>query len=163
MAWLCLVYFAMQDKVYATNRKAFHDYHILEDVEAGLALTGTEVKSVRAGRVNLREAFARVQNGEAWLWNAHIAPYERGTAWNHEPTRTRKLLLHRREIDRLAGQTRQTGVTLVPLSVYDKRGHIKVKLGVAKGKREYDKREAIAEREARRDIERAVRDIERRR
>ncbi len=163
MAWLCLVYFAMQDKVYATNRKAFHDYHILEDVEAGLALTGTEVKSVRAGRVNLREAFARVQNGEAWLWNVHIAPYERGTAWNHEPTRTRKLLLHRREIDRLAGQTRQTGVTLVPLSVYDKRGHIKVKLGVAKGKREYDKREAIAEREARRDIERAVRDIERRR
>ena len=153
----------MQGKVYANNRKAFHDYHILDQVEAGLALTGTEVKSVRAGKVNLREAFARVQQGEAWLWNAHIAPYDQGNRWNHDPTRARKLLLHRREIARLAGEVKQTGFTLVPLSVYDKDGHIKVSLGVAKGKRQYDKREAIAEREANRAIQRALREHERER
>jgi SsrA-binding protein len=151
----------VQGKVYANNRKAFHDYHVLDQVEAGLALTGTEVKSVRAGKVNLRDAFARVQQGEAWLWNAHIAPYDQGNRWNHDPTRTRKLLLHRREIARLAGEVKQAGFTLVPLSVYDKDGHIKVSLGVAKGKRQYDKREAIAEREATRAIQRALRDHER--
>ena len=153
----------MSDKVYASNRKAFHDYHILEQFEAGVALQGTEVKSIRAGKVNLRDAFARPQRGEMFLWNVHIAPYERGSHWNHEPGRTRKLLLHKGEIARLTEAAKRTGHTIVPLSVYDKSGTIKVSLGVAKGKRQYDKREALAEREAQRDIERAIRDAERNR
>jgi SsrA-binding protein len=151
----------VSDKVFASNRKAFHDYSILEQVEAGLSLTGTEVKSVRAGRVNLRDSFARAQGGEMWLWNAHIAPYEQGNRWNHEPTRTRKLLLHRREIAHLAAEAKQGGFTIVPLSVYDKKGNIKVQLGLAKGKRQYDKRESIAKREAQRDIDRAIRAAQR--
>src|SRR3954464_4165284 len=113
----------------------------MEQVEAGLVLTGTEVKSIRAGKVNLREAFARAQKGELFLWNAHIAAYDQGNRWNHEPTRTRKLLLHRREIARLASEAKQSGYTIVPLSLYDKRGMIKVQLGLARGKRQYDKRE----------------------
>lgn len=133
----------------------------MEQVEAGLALTGTEVKSVRAGRVNLRDAFARAQTGEMWLHNVHIAPYDQGNRWNHEPTRTRKLLLHTREIGRLASQAKQGGYTIVPLSVYDKRGLIKVELGLAKGKKLFDKRDALATREAKRDVERAIRDAER--
>ena len=151
----------MQDKVYASNRKAFHDYHILEQVEAGLALHGTEVKSVRAGRVNLRDAYARVQGGEMWLMNAHVAPYDQGNRWNHEPLRPRKLLLHRTEILRLSGEAQKAGGTLVPLSLYDKRGNIKVELGIAKGKRQYDKRESIAKRDAQRDVDRALREHER--
>lgn len=146
----------MPEKVYATNRKAYHDYHILDRLEAGVSLTGTEVKAVRAGQVSLREAFVRVQGGEAWLMNAHISPYQAGGWLNHEPTRPRRLLLHRDQIARLAGKSQEAGVTLVPLKVYDRDGHIKVEIAVARGKREYDKREAIARREAQREIERAV-------
>ena len=146
-----------RERVYATNRKALHDYHILETLEVGVALAGTEVKSVRAGRVNLREGYARVEHGELWLYNAHISPYEAGNRYNLEPTRKRKLLAHTREIGRLAGAASQSGFTLVPLRMYDRRGRIKVALAVAKGKHTYDKRAAMAERDARRDIERAVR------
>ena len=130
-----------------TNRQALHDYHILETVEAGLALQGTEVKSIRAGNANLREAYARESNGEIWLWNCYIAPFDQGNRWNHEPRRPRKLLLHTREIGRLAAKAKESGNTLVPLRLYDRRG-----------KRQYDKRAAIAERETRREIERAVKE-----
>jgi len=151
----------VSDRVLATNRRAFHDYHILENVEAGLALSGTEVKSIRAGKVQLREGYAKVEHGEAWLHNTHIAPYDQGNRFNHEPMRARKLLLHRGQIGHLAGKLREGGVTLVPLKLYDKRGHLKVELAVARGKRQYDKRLAIAARDAKREIERAVRDRER--
>ena len=153
----------MSDRVFAANRKAFHDYHILENVEAGLVLTGTEVKSIRAGKVQLREGYARIERGEVWLHNTHIAAYEQGNVWNHEPTRVRKLLLHRGEIGRLTGKVRTAGLTLVPLKIYEKKGLVKVELGLAKGKREYDKRTTLAEREGKRDIERAVRDYQRQR
>jgi len=154
---------SVSDRVYATNRKAFHDYHILENVEAGLVLTGTEVKSVRAGKVQLREGYARIADGEAWLYNTHIAPYDQGNRYNHEPVRVRKLLLHRGQIGQLAVRSREAGLTLIPLKVYDKRGNLKVELGLAKGKRQYDKRVVLAEREARREIDRAVRERERER
>src|SRR5205085_2655765 len=131
-----------------TNRQALHEYHILETVEAGLALQGTEVKSIRSGNVNLRDAYARADKGEIWLWNAHIAVWEQGNRWNHEPRRPRKLLLHTREIGRLAAKATMSGNTLVPLRLYDKNGKVKVELALAKGKRQYDKREAIAERES---------------
>lgn len=145
-------------KVIAVNRRANHDYHIDDRVEAGLVLTGTEIKSIREGRINLREGYARIDNGEAWLMSVHIAPYEHGNRYNHEPLRDRKLLLHRDEIDGLVGRVRQRGYTLVPLQVYLKHGKAKIELGLARGKREYDKRHAIADREAKRDIERALRD-----
>ena len=151
----------MSDKVFASNRKAYHDYHVLENVEAGLVLTGTEVKSIRAGKVQLREGYARIDRGEVWLHNTHIATYDQGNRYNHEPTRPRKLLLHRGEIARLASKSREAGLTLVPLRLYDKRGNLKLELGLVKGKRQYDKRQALAERESRRDIERAVRDRQR--
>ena len=145
-------------RTYGTNRRARYDYFILETLEAGIVLTGTEIKSVRAGRVNIREAFARVERGELWLINAHIAPYDAGGSWsNHEPTRTRKLLAHTREIGNLARLTSQPGTTIIPLRVYDRRGHVKVELGLARGKHSYDKREAIAKRDAQRDIARAMR------
>src|SRR5947209_6365561 len=145
-------------KVVAVNRRATHDYFIDERVEAGLALTGTEIKSIREGRINLREGYARIADGEAWLVNVHIAPYEHGNRYNHEPLRERKLLLHRKEIDELVGKVRQKGYTLVPMQVYLKNGRAKVELGLARGKREYDKRHAIAEREAKRNIERGLRE-----
>jgi SsrA-binding protein len=145
-----------RERLYATNRRAFHEYHILETLEVGIALTGTEIKSVRAGRINLREAYARVERRELWLLNAHISPYDAGNRYNHEPTRPRKLLAHTREIGRLAGRASETGTTLIPLRVYDRNGHVKVELAVARGKRAYDKRAAIAERDARRDIDRAL-------
>jgi SsrA-binding protein len=145
-----------QERLYASNRRALHEYQILETLEVGIALTGTEIKSVRAGRVNLRDAYARVERGELWLYNAHISPYEAGNRYNHEPTRKRKLLAHTREIGRLAGKAAESGTTLVPLKIYDHRGHVKVELAVARGKRSYDKRAAMAERDARREIERAV-------
>ena len=151
----------MSDKVLAANRKAYHDYHILESVEAGLVLTGTEVKSARQGKIQLREGYAAVQGGEAWLHNTHIAAYDQGNRYNHEPTRRRKLLLHRGEIAHLAGKLRESGLTLVPLRLYDRKGHLKVELGLARGKRQYDKRVALAEKEARRDIERAIRERQR--
>jgi SsrA-binding protein len=145
------------DRVVAVNRRARHEYHIDATVEAGLVLTGTEIKSVRAGRVNLREAYARVEHGRALLLNMHIAPYEFGNRWNHDPMRPRILLLHRHEIADLARHARQAGSTLVPLQLYLKHGRAKVEIALARGKREYDKRQAIMERDAARRIDRALR------
>ncbi len=148
---------AESERMVAINRRARHEYHIDETHEAGLVLTGTEVKSLRAGRASIQEAFARVEDGEVWLYHMHIPPYEPGSIFNHDPLRRRKLLLHRREVDRLYGGVQQKGYTLIPLRLYFRRGVAKVELALARGKRQYDKREAIAEREARRRIERAVR------
>ena len=140
-------------KVVTENRKARHDFFIEETFEAGIALHGTEVKSLRAGRSNLRDSYARVENGEMILYNMHISPYEQGNQFNHEPIRPRKLLLHKAEIHRLLGKTREKGLTLVALKVYfNSRGKAKVELGLAKGKKLHDKREDIAEREATREI-----------
>jgi len=143
--------------VVAENRKARHDYSVEETVEAGIVLTGSEIKSVRAGKVNLRGSYARVYNDEVFLYEAHISTYEQsGTHFNHEPTRPRKLLLHRREISRLEGLVRQKGLTLVPLRIYFKGRRAKLELAVARGKKNYDRREDIAKRDAQRDIERAM-------
>ena len=141
----------------AVNRRAYHDFFIDEKYEAGMMLTGTEVKSVRNGRCNLRDGYVRIDRGEAWLENVHISPYAQGNLMNHEPLRPRKLLLHRKEISSLIGKVKQRGYTLIPLRVYFSRNHAKVEIGLARGKRQYDKREAIAEREAKREIARAVR------
>src|SRR2546425_414175 len=141
----------------AVNRRAYHDYFIDEKYEAGVMLTGTEVKSVRNGRTNLRDGYVRIEGGEAWLENVHISPYAQGNLMNHEPLRPRKLLLHRKQIASLIGKVKQRGYTLIPLRVYFSRNHAKVEIGLARGKRQYDKREAIAEREAKREIARAVR------
>src|SRR5438067_1665513 len=129
-----------------TNRQAPHEYHILESVEAGLALQGTEVKSIRAGNVNLRDAYARAERGEIWLWNAYIAPFDQGNRWNHEPRRPRKLLLHTREIGRLAAKSTESGNTLVPLRLYDQNGKTKLELALGEGQRHDDKWAASAER-----------------
>lgn len=139
----------------AENRKARHDYDIEERVEAGIVLTGSEIKSVRAGRINLRGSYARVLNEEVFLYDTHISPYEQAYT-QHDPIRPRKLLLHRREINRLSGLVRQKGLTLVPLRIYFKNRRAKVELGVARGKKLYDKREDIAQRDARREIDRAM-------
>lgn len=147
----------MAERDIAVNRRARHNYHIEETVEGGLVLTGTEVKALRAGRASLQEAFARVERDEVWIYHMHIPPYEAGNIFNHDPLRTRKVLLHRREVSRLLGKAQQKGYTLIPMRLYFKRGLAKVELAVARGKREYDKREAIARREAQRQIERAVR------
>ncbi len=149
---------APQPRVFATNRRAFHDYHVLESVEAGIVLSGTEIKSIRAGKVNLRDSYARVQNGEAWLYNMHVSPYEQGNIWNHEPTRPRKLLLHKTQIGKLARESEAQGLTLVPLRMYASKGTAKVELAVVRGKRQYDKREAIAERDSKRELERVVKE-----
>ena len=138
------------------NRKARHDYHIQESFEAGVVLKGSEIKSIRAGRVNLSDAYARPENGELWLYNSHIASYDAASYNTHEPKRPRKLLLHRKEIDDLAGKVTQKGLTLVPLKLYIKHGIAKIELGVAKGKKLYDKRETIARRDAEREVERAM-------
>jgi SsrA-binding protein len=143
-------------KVVASNRKARHDYAILDTYEAGLALTGTEVKSLRAGHVSLVDAFAQVKDGEVYLYGMHIPEYERGTWTNHEPRRTRKLLLKRLEIDRLIGKVRESGLTLIPLAVYFSDGWAKVEIGLARGKRAYDKRQDLAKRDAEREISRAL-------
>jgi SsrA-binding protein len=148
----------MLDKTVAINRRARHEYALEETLEAGIVLTGTEIKSIRAGRVNLAEAYARIERGEAWLIGAHIAPYEQGNRNNHEPTRTRKLLLHRDQIAELIGRTQAKGFTLVPLKLYIRDGMAKLELGVGKGKKAYDKRRTIAERDARREIERATKE-----
>jgi SsrA-binding protein len=140
----------------ATNRRARHEYWIEETHEAGIALTGTEVKSLRTGHVNLADAFARIDGGEAWLMHLHISPYEQGNIQNHDPMRTRKLLLHKREIERLGSRVQQRGYTLVPLRIYFRRGVAKVELGLARGRHTYDKRERIAERDAGRRIARAL-------
>jgi SsrA-binding protein len=141
----------------AVNRRAYHDYFIDEKLEAGIMLTGSEVKSVRNGRTNLRDGFVRIDGNEAWLENVHISPYAQANVMNAEPIRPRKLLMHRKEIASLIGKVRQKGYTLIPLRVYFKRNHAKVEVGLARGKREYDKREAIAERDAKREIARVMR------
>ena len=146
------------EKVVTTNRKAFHDYHIEEELEAGIALTGTEIKSIRAGRVNLRDAYARIENGELWLIGMHISPYEHaGGYFQHDPDRPRKLLVHRNELNYLRNRVEAKGYTLVPLRLVLRKGLAKVDIGVARGKKTYDKREAMAERDARREMERALR------
>ena len=140
----------------ATNRRARHDYEILERLEAGIALTGSEVKSLRNGRASLAEAYARVREGEVWLENMHIPPYAQGERRGYDPKRARKLLLNRREIERLIGKTAEKGLALVPLRVYFAHGLAKVELGLGRGKRAFEKRQAIVEREHRREIERAM-------
>ncbi len=145
-------------KVLATNRKAYHDYHIEETHEAGVVLTGTEIKSVRAGSINLRDSYAQVRNGEMWLMNAHVAPYEPASRQNVDPYRDRKLLMHRKEILRLFGRVQEKGLTLIPLRVYLKKNKAKVEIGLARGKKQYDKREAIAKRDSAREIQRAVKE-----
>ena len=147
-----------EQRVFATNRQAFHNYHVMSSLEAGIALTGTEIKSVRAGKVNLRDSYARVQNGEVWLYNMHVSPYEQGNRWNHEPTRPRKLLLHKEEIGKLARESGAQGLTLVPLRMYSSKGNAKVELAVVRGKKQYDKREATAERESKRELDRTVKE-----
>ena len=143
-------------KLIAQNRKARHDYSIEDVYEAGLVLTGTEVKSLRAGRASLVDGFAVIKDGEAWLQNVHIPEYTEGTWNNHEPRRSRKLLLHRQELLRLIGKTRETGLTLVPLALYFKDGKAKVEIALARGKRNYDKRQALAEKQADREARRAL-------
>ncbi|HEX2043819.1 MAG TPA: SsrA-binding protein SmpB [Acidimicrobiales bacterium] len=144
-------------KIVANNRKARHDYEVIDTIEAGIALVGTEVKSLRAGQVVLKDAYAKVEDGELWLLNAHVAPYGQADGFGgHDPERPRKLLVHRGEIDELAGRTQQQSLTLVPLSVYFRDGRAKVELALARGRRRYDKRHAIAERDAQREAERAM-------
>lgn len=142
--------------VMAQNKKARHDYSILNTYEAGLVLTGTEIKSIRAKRVNLTDGFAQIRNGEAWLMNIHISEYTQGNRFNHDPLRNRKLLLHKKEIAKLQGETQDKGITIVPLRIYIKNGVAKVLLGVAKGKHEYDKRETLKRRDQNRQIERVL-------
>jgi SsrA-binding protein len=147
---------AQGEKLIVDNRRARHDYHLLERVEAGLVLTGTEVKSLRNGRASLQQAYADIRDGEAWLIGAHISVYDQGNIANHDPDRVRKLLLHRREVDSLAGKVRERGLTLVPTRLYFRDGRAKVELALARGKEQRDKRRDIAKREAQRDMERAL-------
>ena len=147
------------EKAVATNRKAFHDYFIEERYEAGIMLQGTEVKSLREGRVNLQDSYASVRGSEVFLHQCHISPYSHGNIMNHDPIRVRKLLLHKAEIHKLLGKTQQKGLTLVPLRIYfTKRGYAKVELGLAKGKKLYDRRETIKAREAGREVQRAIKE-----
>ena len=144
------------EKVAASNRRASHDYEILERIEAGIRLTGSEVKSLRGGRASLAEAFARIRDGEAWLEGMHIPAYEQGQTKGYDPIRPRKLLLHRREIGRLLGKTKEQGLALIPMRVYFTHGLAKVEIGLGKGRREHEKRQSIAKREAEREMERAA-------
>lgn len=144
-------------RVIAKNKRARHDYHVVDSVEAGIVLKGTEVKSVRLGKVQLVDSFARIQDGELFLHGAHISPYEQGNRFNVEPRRTRKLLMHRVEIARLQRQVMEKGMALIPLSMYMKRGRVKVEIGLCRGKKTYDKRETIRRRDSERDTERALR------
>ncbi|MBN1543382.1 SsrA-binding protein SmpB [candidate division KSB1 bacterium] len=137
-----------------TNRKALYEYEILEKIEAGIVLQGTEVKSLRAGKLNFKDSYARFKNGEAWVYNLHIGAYDHGSSWNHDPLRPRKLLLHKREINRLMGKSEERGLTLVPIRLYFKQGRAKLELALARGKKVHDKRKDIAARDARRDAER---------
>lgn len=149
---------AERSYVVTVNRQAYHEYFVEDTYEAGIALTGTEVKSIREGKVNLRGAYARIKDGEVWLEGMHIAIYEQGTYMNHEPTRPRKLLLHRREIDRMLGRVQAKGLTLVPLKMYFKENRVKVELGLGRGKKLYDKREAIAQRDSQRELARVTKE-----
>lgn len=144
-----------------TNRKARYEYHVDETYESGIALTGTEIKSIRAGKANLQDSYARVENGELILYNMHISPYEQGNRFNHEPKRPRKLLMHKREIMRLLGQTREKGFSLIPLKLYFKGSWVKVELALARGKKKYDKRQDIAARDAKREMDRAMKNRDR--
>ncbi len=148
-------------KTLASNRKAYHDYIIEETFEAGIALTGTEIKAIRAGRANLKDGYAAIRDGEVWLLNVHISPWEGGNRENHDPLRARRLLLHRREINRMAQRIAEKGWTLVPLRIYLKNNRAKVELGLARGKKQYDKREAIAQRDSDRELRRAVKEYAR--
>ncbi len=145
------------DRVVASNRRAFHDYFVLETIEAGIVLTGTEIKSIRDGKATISEAYARIEGGELWLIGAHIAPFTHGNRANHDPDRPRKLLVHKRQLAELREAIEQKGMTLVPLRLTLKQGRAKVEIGVVRGKKLYDKRDADADRESRRDIERALR------
>jgi len=147
---------AKNSEISIVNRKAYHDYHIEERVEAGIVLKGSEIKSIRAGKVSLQDAYAKPENGEVWLFNSHIASYDAASYNTHQPTRPRKLLLHKKEVDRLTGRVMQRGLTLVPLKLYIKHGIAKIELGVGKGKKVYDKRETIMRRDTDREIERAL-------
>ncbi len=147
---------AKANRLVISNKKAFHDYHVLETLKAGIVLTGTEIKSIRNGKVSLNEGFAKIEKGEVFLYGMHIAPYEQGTHYNHDPNRTRKLLLTKQEIKKLIGKTKEQGLTLVPLRMYFERCWVKVDLGLCKGKKLYDKRASIAERDAKRTIERSM-------
>ncbi|MDP2931774.1 MAG: SsrA-binding protein SmpB [Chloroflexota bacterium] len=146
----------MATKVIATNRKAYHDYHIQEGLEAGIALTGSEIKSIRDSRVNLSDSYVKPEDGELWLLNAHIARYEAGSYMSHEPKRPRKLLLHRKQIAELARKVNEKGLTIVPLKLYIKDDRAKVEIALARGKKQYDKREAISRRETEREMGRAI-------
>ena len=150
-----------RDRAIATNRRARHEYSILETLEAGLALRGTEVKSLRAGLVNFKDSYATVRNGEVWLLGCHINPYSHGTDANHDPERDRKLLLHAKEISRLAGKVAERGLTLIPLKLYFKSGRAKLELGLGRGKKLHDKRSTLREREVKREMDRAARDVRR--
>jgi len=143
-------------KIVCRNKRAFHEYEILETLEAGMVLTGTEVKSLREGRVNLKDSYAKVEEGEVFLVDAHISPYSHGNIMNHDPLRPRKLLLHKREIKRLTGKVRERGLTLIPLQIYFKNGKAKVELALAKGKKIHDKRAAIKKREEKRELQREL-------
>lgn len=143
-------------KVVADNRKAHYDYIILNKYEAGIVLSGTEVKSIRGGNVNLKDSYAKILHGEMWVIGMHISPYEQGNRYNLDPMRSRKLLLHKQEIDRLFGKIKQDGLTLVPLQLYFKNGRVKLELGLAKGKKNYDKRQSMIQRTVKRDIDRAL-------
>lgn len=145
-------------KQIAGNKKAYHDYFIEETYEAGIVLQGTEIKSVRNGRINLKDGYAQIRNGEIFLYNVHISPYEQGNRYNHEPLRVRKLLLHRKQIDQLIGDTKESGYSLIPVKMYLKNGFLKVVIGLARGKKKYDKRQDLKQKEAKRDIQRAFRD-----
>lgn len=145
-------------KLVAQNKKARHDYEIEETFEAGIVLQGTEIKSVRNARVNLKDSYARIDKGEIFLHNMHISPYEQGNRYNHDPLRTRKLLLHKKQISRLIGETKESGYSIVPLKMYIKDGYAKVLIGVARGKKKYDKRQDLKQKEAKRDIERAFKE-----
>jgi SsrA-binding protein len=145
-------------KVIAENRKARHDYFVEERYEAGIILTGTEIKSIRASRLNLKDSYAEVINGEVWLNQMHISPYEQGNRYNHDPLRKRKLLLNRSEISKITGKVQQQGMTLIPLKIYLKQGLAKLELGLCKGKKSYDKRDTIADRDAKRQMERDLRE-----
>ena len=145
-------------KIITDNRRARHEYFILETYEAGIALTGTEVKSIRMGRVNIKDSYAMIHGGEVYIENMHISPYEQGNRFNHEPLRRRKLLLHKREIRKLIGETMQKGLTLVPLKMYFSRGKVKIEIAVARGKKLYDKRHDLAEKDAKREIDRSLKE-----
>jgi SsrA-binding protein len=145
-----------EGRLLAQNKKARHDYEILDTLEAGIVLQGTEIKSIRQAKINLKDGFARIRNGEVWLSNVHISPYEQGNIYNHDPVRARKLLLHRKQIDKLATEMKTAGTTLVPLKVYIKDGYAKVLIGLARGKKQYDKRETLKRKEQTREIARAM-------